>query len=84
MYVEAEGDHVRRASFEGHGCTISQAAADLVAERLGGEPIAALLSREDTWVLEVLGAVVHTRVACATLASRAAKQALLGLQARTS
>lgn len=74
-------------SFEGRGCTISQAAASLLAERLQGAPLAAIDDLDEAAVLDLLGReVVRSRPRCATLALNTLKAALAQYRssARTS
>ena len=81
MYVKAASgeDRVERVSFEGQGCTISQAAASILAERInrkhpGFEEIMDM-SYED--MIRVLGEdVVGSRPRCATLALGTLKAAV--------
>ncbi len=64
-------------SFEGQGCTISQAAASLLCERLQGAPLSDLAALDDQAVLDMLGReVVRARPRCATLALNTLKSAL--------
>lgn len=39
LFLEVEGDVIRRAAFEGSGCAISTASASLLTERLAGRTI---------------------------------------------
>ena len=74
MYARVQEGVLSRVSFEGSGCTISQAAADLLAEHAEGHSIDAVarLVLED-----VLGHdIVRTRVDCASLALRTLQQAI--------
>lgn len=81
MYVKAEpsSDRIERVTFEGEGCTISQAAASILAERvnrkhLGFEDIMAM-SYED--MIGILGEdIVGSRPRCATLALGTLKAAV--------
>lgn len=65
-------------SFEGRGCTISQAAASLLAEQLQGAPLAAIETMDDEAVLDLVGReVARSRPRCATLALNTLKAAAL-------
>lgn len=69
LKVDAAGERVDALSFEGQGCTISQAAASLLADELRGRPLAEVAALCDGDVIELLGAeVARSRPRCATLA----------------
>ena len=71
-------DQVR---FSGHGCSISQAAASMLSERIEGQPIEEVrkLSRDD--VLEMLGIELGpVRLKCALLALKTLKAGVYGLK----
>jgi nitrogen fixation NifU-like protein len=70
VYLKVSDDHtVENVSFEGEGCTISQAAASIVTEMVVGKPLADIEAMDYNDLLDVLGReVVMTRVRCATLA----------------
>jgi len=54
--------------FSGRGCTISQAAASMLTERMIGEPLDQLASTTRDDILEMLGVQVsYGRMKCATL-----------------
>lgn len=77
-----EHDIVTEAAFSGHGCSISQAAADLVIESAIGKPIAEIkeMSKED--VLEMLGIELGpVRLKCALLSLKVIKAGVYGLEA---
>jgi nitrogen fixation NifU-like protein len=77
MYARLDDDgRIAEASFEGEGCTISQAAASMLTEELVGRTLDEVrqMSYED--MVEELGRdVVATRTRCATLALTVAKSA---------
>lgn len=77
MYARFGDDgRITEASFEGEGCTISQAAASMLTEELVGRTLDEVrqMSYED--MVEELGRdVVATRTRCATLALTVAKSA---------
>lgn len=71
-----EDGRIEDASFEGEGCTISQAAASMLTEELIGRTLDEVrgMSYED--VVDEMGKeVVATRTRCATLALTVAKSA---------
>jgi nitrogen fixation NifU-like protein len=74
MFAEVRGDVLARVSFDGAGCTMSQALADLVAEFAEGQSLAAVarLLPEDV----LAGDLVRTRLDCASLALRTLQQAI--------
>jgi nitrogen fixation protein NifU and related proteins len=86
------GDHIRidlrvdtdgrvvEAAFQGHGCAISQASADLLVESVLGKTIdeVKLLSKED--ILEMLGIELGpVRLKCALLSLKVLKAGVYGL-----
>ncbi|NJN19033.1 MAG: iron-sulfur cluster assembly scaffold protein [Oscillochloris sp.] len=76
--MQIENDRISALRFEGRGCTISQAAASLLAEQLQGAPLSAIDALDDDQVLDLLGReVVRARPRCATLALNTLKTALL-------
>lgn len=63
-------------TFEGQGCTISQAAASMVMEMLHGQTLAQIDAASVEPLLEKLGPdIVGARQRCATLAFNAVKHA---------
>jgi nitrogen fixation NifU-like protein len=85
------GDHIRmdlnvsdgrvaEVAFSGHGCSISQAAASMLAERIEGQPLEEVkkISRDD--VLEMLGIELGpVRLKCALLALKTLKAGVYGI-----
>lgn len=85
------GDHIRmdlnvrdgrvaQVAFSGHGCSISQAAASMLAERIEGQPLDEVkkISRDD--VLEMLGIELGpVRLKCALLALKTLKAGVYGM-----
>lgn len=39
LYLRLDGDTIDEASFTGHGCAVSQASADIMAELISGETV---------------------------------------------
>src|SRR4051812_21967424 len=68
MFVTVEDERLVRVSFEGSGCTISQAAADVTSEMAEGLTLASALEMDVDAVLDRLGRdAVRTRLDCAAL-----------------
>ena len=91
VYARLEGDKLAGVSFTGRGCSISQASASMLTERLSGKDleeakgeIEAFLEmmrteeNEDLGDLVALKGIIQTpnRIRCATLAWTAFKQGL--------
>ena len=63
-------------SFEGQGCTISQAAASIVTEKVLGQTLAEVTALNHELVVDEMGReVVENRLRCATLALNTVKAA---------
>ncbi len=75
FYVRLDRQNIiSTASFEGQGCTISQAAASLLTERLTGLPLHEALALGEDDLAAALGReVVASRMLCVSLALRAFK-----------
>jgi len=77
LKVNDAGDHVERVTFEGQGCTISQAAASILTEMVEGKPLAEIDEMDFNDMIDELGReVVSTRPRCATLALGTLKAAI--------
>jgi nitrogen fixation protein NifU and related proteins len=81
MYVKAapDADRVDAVSFEGEGCTISQAAASILSERMNKKKLTFDQISEMTYeeMIDLLGKdVVGSRPRCATLALGTLKAAV--------
>jgi nitrogen fixation NifU-like protein len=77
MYVHFDQEQLVRVAFDGSGCTISQAAADLTAELAEGQSIEAIRVLGIDAVLDRLGRqVVQTRLECAALGLHSLQRAL--------
>lgn len=78
--VKLDGDRIGEVRFSGIGCSISQAAASMLCEKVAGMPLeqARALSRDD--VLEMLGIELGpVRLKCALLALKTLKAGLYGM-----
>lgn len=72
-----DGGRVEAIRFEGEGCTISQAAAELVSERMEGATLEDIEDLQQDIIIDELGReVVMSRPRCATLALGTLKQAV--------
>ncbi len=70
MYLKiGDGDQVEAVSFEGEGCTISQAGGSIIAELTEGLSLDEIKELGTHTMIDEMGAdVVKSRVRCATLA----------------
>ncbi len=97
VYARLEGDRLAEVSFTGRGCSISQASASMLTERLSGKSreeaeaeLEAFLEMMRTEENEELGDLVAlkgiiqtpNRIRCATLPWNAFKQGLHGSEGR--
>jgi nitrogen fixation NifU-like protein len=79
LRVNGEG-RVSEVAFDGHGCAISQASADLLAESIIGKPLDEVkqLTKQD--VLDLLGIELGpVRLKCALLSLKVLKAGVYGL-----
>jgi nitrogen fixation protein NifU and related proteins len=77
LKVNTSGDQVEKVTFEGEGCTISQAAASILTEMVEGKPFAEIDEMDFNDMIDHLGReVVNTRPRCATLALGTLKAAI--------
>ena len=77
LYVRLdEQENIADIAFEGQGCTISQAAASLLTEKVKGRPLAEAVAMDARDFVEDLGEeIVANRLKCATLALNTLKAA---------
>jgi nitrogen fixation NifU-like protein len=77
MYIRLDGgERIAEVSFEGEGCTISQAAASIVAEQVLGKTLSEVAGMGAEVVVDQMGReVVTNRLRCATLALNTLKAA---------
>jgi len=77
LKVDDAGDKIEHVTFEGTGCTISQAAASILTEMVDRKPLAEVDEMDFSDMIETLGReVVNTRPRCATLALGTLKAAI--------
>ncbi|RRR73831.1 MAG: iron-sulfur cluster assembly scaffold protein [Candidatus Viridilinea halotolerans] len=83
LKVDAASEQITGLSFEGHGCTISQAAASLLCEHLQGAPLATAEFMDDATLFALIGPeVARSRPRCATLALNTLKAAIMSYRRR--
>jgi nitrogen fixation NifU-like protein len=71
-----QNERITDASFEGEGCTISQAAASILSEQIIGKTLQEVNDMDHSQFIEDLGReVVINRLKCATLALNTVKAA---------
>jgi nitrogen fixation NifU-like protein len=77
LYVRLDGDErIAGLTFEGEGCTISQAAASMLTEMAVGKTLAEVEAMQASDFVEELGPeIVTNRLRCATLAVNTLKAA---------
>jgi nitrogen fixation NifU-like protein len=75
-----ENDIVTEAAFDGHGCSISQASADLLLESIIGKSLDEVKKMTKTNVLDLLGIELGpVRLKCALLPLKILKAGVYGL-----
>ena len=78
--IKVEDGKIAQIRHSGHGCSISQAAASMLCERMEGRPLEEVkqLTRED--VLEMLGIELGpVRLKCALLSLKVLKAGVYGM-----
>jgi nitrogen fixation NifU-like protein len=79
LRVDADGK-VAEARFDGHGCAISQASADLLMESIIGKPVEEVKQLNKDFILEMLGIELGpVRLKCALLSLKVLKAGVYGL-----
>ncbi|GAB4492307.1 MAG: SUF system NifU family Fe-S cluster assembly protein [Anaerolineales bacterium] len=79
LRVDGNGK-VAEAAFNGHGCAISQASADLLIESILGKPVEDIKSLNKEHILDLLGIELGpVRLKCALLSLKVLKGGLYGL-----
>jgi nitrogen fixation protein NifU and related proteins len=75
-----EGNFVKDARFDGHGCAISQASADLLIESIIGKPLEEIKAMNKDHILDLLGIDLGpVRLKCALLSLKVLKAGVYGL-----
>ncbi len=69
IQLQVEDDRVVNAKFDGRGCAISQASAELLLERIQGQTLSTVRRLDKDAILEELGmpAISPARLKCALL-----------------
>ncbi|MBN1564710.1 MAG: iron-sulfur cluster assembly scaffold protein, partial [Anaerolineae bacterium] len=71
---------VKAVSWEGEGCTISQASASMLGEEIMGKTLAEIRSMDRQFILDMLGIQLSpTRLKCAMLSLKVLKAGAYGL-----
>ena len=79
LRVDEQG-RVTEAGFDGHGCAISQASADLLIESIQGKQLDEIKQIDKDDVLDMLGiALGPVRLKCALLSLKVLKAGVYGL-----
>ena len=77
LNVDADHDTIKEVTFEGEGCTISQAAASILLEQMQGKSLSEIEQLDYSWMIDELGReIVQSRPRCATLALGTLKAAI--------
>jgi nitrogen fixation NifU-like protein len=75
-----EDGRVKEAAFDGHGCAISQASADLLVENIHGKTLEEIKKITKDDLLELLGLELGpVRLKCALLSLKVLKAGVYGL-----
>jgi NifU homolog involved in Fe-S cluster formation len=80
IYLRRNGEGKLEVSFEGEGCTVSQACASIVCEYANGKSAEEILKIDYRFLEENIGEeILKTRFKCATLALDTLKEAVRSL-----
>lgn len=80
MQMKIDSGKIVDIKYSGHGCSISQASADLLADFVKGKKLEELLKLEKQELLKILGIeVTAARLKCALLSLKVFKLATLNL-----
>ena len=85
VYLKVDAaDRISEISFEGDGCTISQAGASIVTEMFTGKTLADIEGTSANTILDLFGReIAGTRPKCVTLGLNATKGAVRALRQQT-
>lgn len=77
LKIDATNQHIEQLSFEGKGCSVSQATASLLTELLSGAPLTQIDAFDTPDLIALVGRdIVRNRPRCASLALNTLKTAL--------
>ena len=77
IYLKLDGDRIGQISFEGEGCTISQASTSILTEELKGKSLTEVENMDYNLISDLIGEeLVKNRPRCATLGLDTVKAAL--------
>lgn len=78
MYLKIGPDEkIRKISFEGEGCTISQAAASMATELVKGKTLKAIEEIPHDAIIDIIGReIAMTRPKCSTLGLNTVREAI--------
>lgn len=77
VFLQVKAEKIEKASFEGNGCAISQAAASMLLESIEGKTLSGARKTGENEVLKLLGVCVSpAREKCAFLGLEALRKAL--------
>jgi nitrogen fixation NifU-like protein len=80
-----DNDRVTEAAFDGHGCSISQASADLLVESVIGKTLEEVRSLTKDDILDMLGIQLGpVRLKCALLSLKVLKAGVYGIKEGTA
>ncbi len=82
IYLQTDGaKQITGLSFEGEGCTISQAATSMVMEKFQGKTLEDIETAESGAIIDLIGReIASTRLRCATLGLTTAQNAVRELR----
>ena len=78
--IQVKDGRIEKIRYSGHGCSISQASASMLCERLEGQPLEEVKKLTRDEVLEMLGIELGpVRLKCALLALKTLKAGVYGM-----
>ena len=78
--IQVRDGRIEKIRYSGHGCSISQASASMLCERLEGQPLEEVKKLTRDEVLELLGIELGpVRLKCALLALKTLKAGVYGM-----
>ena len=84
IFLQADGEAISKISFEGEGCTISQAGASVITEMFAGKTLSEIENLPGSAILDLFGRdIAGTRFKCALLGLDTAQKAVRALREGT-